>query len=105
MSGVAVLLLMIVSCAGMRKQWIADNCNFDVGYEKGVNDGRQGLPMNSGRHADACPSKMQKEVRNGYRKGYERGMKAAENEEKNNDLEVEMGDAKIRIPTSDQSED
>lgn len=69
-----LLLSTFASCAAMREDYIKRTCHYDGAYEKGMNDARADLNMNGEVVVSQCPEDKTKEIREGYRKGYSKGL-------------------------------
>lgn len=59
-----------VGCAGLQKEYLAQNCNYESAYSLGHNSARDGQPMNSGV-LNQCPDSVRASSLKGYREGYE----------------------------------
>jgi hypothetical protein len=68
-----VVMVLAASCAGLTNSIREQNCDEDHGFETGMNDAREGKPMNSG-FAQICDERDAERVRRGYRAGFEAGL-------------------------------
>jgi hypothetical protein len=64
-----LVLLLLVSCAQMKQDWVDQNCNEESAYSSGVND------ANSAKKSDLstysmCSQAERKSIRQAYLKGY-----------------------------------
>ncbi len=64
-----LLTLGLFGCAAMKKDFVENYCNYDGGYEFGMNDSKRGDEMFTGRF-NSCPPNVQAEAKKGYREGY-----------------------------------
>ncbi len=62
-------LLLFTSCAAIEKQWVADNCDADAAYSKGVEDAQNGEEHNA-RGYSLCGKADQGKFKAAYSKGY-----------------------------------
>jgi hypothetical protein len=65
--------LFLPACAAMEemeREHREQTCQREVGYERGMNDGREGKRMDS-QFASVCDPESRREVMTGYRQGYE----------------------------------
>lgn len=63
----SLFLLLAVSCSTVRPE----DCNYDYGYARGVNDARANLPMDTLPDKDRiCYETGRREMIRGYREGY-----------------------------------
>lgn len=86
-------VLLLGACADMQQAYQNETCHREVGYERGVNDGNAGRPMDSS-FASGCDSSSRFEVMNGYREGYESTRRGAS-------FEAGAGGVKVSIPGVD----
>ena len=68
-----VAILFLSACATLEKDYQNKVCNETGGYERGVNDARQGLLMNQS-FAQSCEPSIIVAVQAGYKKGYQDGI-------------------------------
>ena len=62
--------LILSSCAGMMEDYKANTCNYNGGYEKGVNDAQSGTPSQTQKVTYYCDANAKDETARGYREGY-----------------------------------
>lgn len=67
-----LVLASMSACAGMMASWRAANCHYDGAYTAGMNDAREGKPMQP-QFASSCEAPKRAEVARGYREGFTAG--------------------------------
>jgi hypothetical protein len=79
-TAIRVLILgfcvMLTSCAGMQRDWIAANCSKDGAYASGMNDGRDAKKMSIDAITQMCPVERIPEATQSYREGYQAAMQS-----------------------------
>ncbi|MEW6058063.1 MAG: hypothetical protein AB1540_15760 [Bdellovibrionota bacterium] len=84
----SVISLAVLSCAQPQvqpehdDQFDADLCSEQMGYERGMNDGRSGKTMSS-KFTLRCREDLRASAQKGYREGYQEGSKVFQEEQKN----------------------
>lgn len=79
-----ITTIFLSSCASLGKwqeqnrlKWIQKNCNKNIAYQTGVNDGKNRRDMNN-VYAVKCPEDTRAELSESYQEGYRFGLKNAE---------------------------
>jgi len=86
---VATFSLLLLSCAGLMKQWRAENCNYKGAYETGQKEARFGTPQKQ-NFAGSCPEADRAEADRGHGGGLGLGQRGRNVEE------ARVGDAAPR---------
>ncbi len=64
------LLLSLVGCAAVKKDFQERTCHYDGAFQKGANEAQAGEAMNAEQTVSQCPDSTAADVRKGYRDGY-----------------------------------
>jgi hypothetical protein len=65
-----VLMLLLTSCAMLKKETQDRFCNYHGAFEFGVNDALESQPMKAREYASACDEKTKPQALKGYEEGY-----------------------------------
>lgn len=57
-------------------EWRKQHCHYDGAYSLGMNEARSGQAMDSQQFIGQCPVEIEAEVMDGYREGYNSGLRA-----------------------------
>jgi len=63
------LVILLSSCAAMKRDFQENNCNYEGAYQLGTNDANNAKDMNT-RQFSICSPASKKEAQKGYREGY-----------------------------------
>lgn len=85
-----LLSIGIVGCAGMQEAVIERFCHESGGYERGMNDARQALPMDQS-FITACAPDIREAVGLSYRNGYKDGLASVQAEKPQTSIQVNIG--------------
>ncbi|MFZ4715339.1 MAG: hypothetical protein ACOYL6_16570 [Bacteriovoracaceae bacterium] len=93
---ILVISLSLTSCAGLYKDWAAQNCNYNSAYENGNNDREEDEKMDSGMYAAQCSGKAREAALKGYRDGYEKARQSENTAPES--THIQIGGTSINIP-------
>ena len=90
----ALALIGTAGCASLQQAYQNQYCNENGGFEKGMNDARSDLPMNS-NFFGSCTPESQTSAQNGYRSGYAQGLAARASETPGTQINVNLGNGSV----------
>lgn len=83
-------LLSVTGCASMMKTYKAQVCNSNGGYQQGMNDARDGKPMDQS-FSQVCDEAQRTQAINGYHKGYKDGLDSVKKTAPSTEINVNIG--------------
>ena len=66
----ALLFIVFSGCAALQADYQKRSCNYEAGYEAGVNAAQAGQPMNSSAITNQCEEASKIATARGYTEGY-----------------------------------